>query len=586
VSLEKQIAVVELQARANGLNATLREVRAKFGKFADDVGGMMRRGWSSAFGKGKEKKGPQEGFLRGAGKHAVGNLMASGFERALGAVGNIAKGTLDFEEKLTRLQIQANETPETMRAFATSVREASDATGIGKDKILDGANAFVTLTGKMSIARESAATFAKVAQATGSEVNDIATTGAAAFQNLGIEAKDFEQFFSGMTAQGKMGAVELKDLATELSTIAPQWAQFGSGKGLQGARELGAALQIVKRGFGGDAAETVTGLNNFLTAVTKKSARFRDAGVASFFNVKGGKKELKSVFEIVDLISKSRISKDPEALTKALGSSEAYRAFIQLRDGRKDMQGFVDAAMDGSVIQRDFNTYMESSAGRMSKAMENVKNAIAAAFTPERITAFANAIEGLADNLGPVTDFLGLAADVLGGISGVGKSVRGALSGDVNPFGQNFILDDDKIFTAQGKLVDKSSAEGKAQLEQRRGFGSAVDEIMGKERNERTTKDSIRAAVYASGSENIGRATAGNRYLANVFSSGTEVAEAKEKVFAEDFEKMKKGLLDGLTPLLQQIAQNTGADKEIKVGAEPVVKATKNAPSHRGRVSK
>jgi hypothetical protein len=136
-----------------------------------------------------------------------------------------------------------------MDAFAKSVRSTSSTIGIGAKEILDGAAAYVALTGDMDGAAAMSNTFARVAQATNSQVADIAQTAAALKQQMNIDPAHMEEVFGVLTVQGKKGAIELKDLAAQMSSIAPQWAQFGGGKGVQGVKELGAALQIVKRGL-------------------------------------------------------------------------------------------------------------------------------------------------------------------------------------------------------------------------------------------------------------------------------------------------------------------------------------------------
>lgn len=611
----KETATVEIQAKANGLRAQLREIRAQFSTFADGVGGLMKRGIGAAWkaGFGKKAKGGDEGFFRGAAKTAVGNMMSSGIEKATSKIVEIGSSTLDFEEKLTRLQIQAGETPQVMRAFADSVTKASNETGIGRDKILDGANAFVTLTGDMKTAKESAGLFAKIGQATGTSIDDVAAASAAASQNLGVTSSEFEQLFDTMTGQGKAGAIELKDMAAELSTLAPQWAQFAGGKGLRGARELGAAMQVVKKGFGGDAGETTVGIQNFLTAVQKKGDRFKDLGVGSFFTkTKDGKRDLKGIFEIVDQISKKNLGKDQ--LVKAFGSVEAYRAYLQLRDNREELDKLSDATQYAGTIQRDFNTYMDSSSGKLAKAWENMKNAIASTFTPERIQAFAQAMEDLADKVKPVADFLGKAADALGGLSSVGKKIRGFLDNDDmgNQFGGKDAFDQQRLYLNtnsssgwvrddSGKAFERDSKRGqelveiaKRELANRKGYDAAKGGIMGAEVNERSSKESINAAIdaYYGYGKNLGEKTAGRVYLRNAGFGGTggNVDEEKLNALLQKQGAEKIGTLDDSTrqliALLQQIATNTGAGTEVKVGADPVAKAAKNAPSNRNKVAR
>lgn len=602
------LATIEIQAKSSGLAAQLREARAKLGTFADGVATKFK-GAASKFGGflgnqlfgEKNKKGERGG---GAFQHAVGNLASGAISKVGDYLTDAGKSAFSFQERIERLKIAAGETPEVMNAWAKQMRDASVTTGMNKDQVLGAAEAYVRLTGDVKTARENTLTFAKVAQATGSSAEEIAVTAAAMGQNMKVPAAQFEEMFSALSIQGKAGAIELKDLASELSTIAPQWAQFGKGTGAKGVRELGAAMQIVKKGFGGDAAETTTGLSNFLTAVQKKGKRFGDLGVGSFFTKKG---ELKGVLDIVDQISKKGIRKDK--LITAFGSTEAYRAFIQLRDNRAEVEKLVKASEDGASIQRDFDEYMGSAAGRSTKAWNNVKNAVQDIFTPERLEGFANALEDLASHADEIARAVGAVGTALGALSSFGKSVRGLIGGgNNNPFIAGMGGSQGKVQEQAAYNLAKATHNTEAMKkieelrEKRGGYDRTVEDILGGEKNERTSPESLRRAVMASFSENLGSTTAGNRYLANALGSGQEVADMKDKVSREALLGTGKNIagMFGLNVddkgqaqqarelllLLQKIAANTAAGTDVKVDGDSVAKASKNARSHRGKVAR
>lgn len=378
--MSNPVAIVEIRADSHGLVANLRDARAKFGQWADGVKDDMG------------KRLGKTGILDTAVGTALGNIATGGARRALGFFEDMGKSAFTFSEHLTRLQILANETPASMEELAASIRKTSDATGIGQLEILKGAEAYVALTGDMKSARSEASLFARVAQAENASVGDIAQTAAALSQNLHVMPDEMEAAFSALAVQGKLGAIELKDLATQLSTIAPQWAMFQNGTGARGVRELGAALQIVKRGFGGDASETITGLQSLLTALVKHAGTFQAGGIKVFDTDKNGKKQMRDVFSIIEQIGNSKLMKDPTALEKAFGRVEAYRAFLQLQQNEKELRAIADAGADAGVIQRDLDTYMQSAAGKTTQAWTQLKNQVMAAFTPERIQAFSEAL--------------------------------------------------------------------------------------------------------------------------------------------------------------------------------------------------
>jgi TP901 family phage tail tape measure protein len=401
---------VEVSAHSRSLRARLREARAKFATF----GAELKK---HVFGKELVEKG----FWGKAGAQMVGNLGTNAVMALGGALLDQGKAVMDFEDRLVRLQITARKTPEEMRAFADSVRRSSNETGINATQILAGAQAYVALTGDMDGAAASARQWSRVAQATNSDVKDIAGTAAALKQQMKIEPGQMEAAFAALTIQGKEGAIELKDLAAELSSIAPMWAEFKGGKGLSGLKELGATLQVGKRGFGGDASETVTGLQSLLVAIQKNAKRFESAKIKVFDkDPKTGVKTMRSVLDIVDSIGKSKLVKDPTKLEKAFGRVEAYRFFLQMRNGREDIRKLVEAAGDVGVIGRDLDTYLASPAGKIKQSFEEMKNRIAEAFTPERIEMFAAGMQKVLGFAVSIVDVLGKipdAIDVEGAIS-------------------------------------------------------------------------------------------------------------------------------------------------------------------------
>lgn len=387
-------AEVEISAHSRGLAAKLREARAKFANF----GGELKK---HVFGKELIEKG----FWGKAGAQMVGNLGANVLGAVGGALFDQGKQIFEFEKGLTRLGIAAGKSPEFMRAFANSVRQTSSEVGISANEVLGAARAYVALTGDMDGAAAATRTWARVAQATDSNVADVARTAAALKQNLKIDPRDMEAAFSALATQGKMGAIELRDLAGQLANIAPQWARFKGGTGVGGLKEMGAALQVIKQGFGGDASETVTGLQSMLTAIVKNSHKFKGVKIFEKDPVTGAK-VMRNVLDIVRDIGNSKLAKDPKKLADAFGRVEASRAFEQLSQNKQLLDELIAKSGDTQVIQRDLERYMLSPAGKLERAFEQLKNKIAEAATPERIEAFTEAVIKLADALSAVVGFI------------------------------------------------------------------------------------------------------------------------------------------------------------------------------------
>lgn len=586
-------AKVEITANNRTFLQRLRETRVKAVGFASELR-------NNIFGKDLVKNG----FLSKAGANMVGNLGARGFTAVGDAVMQNAKNIFDFNDALKRLQITANATPEEMNAFAASIRRSSSAVGIDAKQILDGAQAYVALTGDMKGATAATDQWARVAQATGSQVTDIAQTAAALKQQMNIKPEQMEQTFAALTAQGKAGAIELKDLAAQLSSIAPQWAEFAGGKGVEGVKQLGAALQVVKRGFGGDASETVTGLQSLLNAYVKNAARLQKGGVKVFDkDPKTGEKALRNVLDITNDLANSKLAKDPTKLEKALGRVEAYRAYLQLKNNRAELDKLVIAAGDAGIIQRDLDTYMQSSAGRTKSAWESAKNEIAEAFTPERIESLTTAMVAATK----VAAGLGIAvAGIVSGVEAAGRGFAKLLGNETEDDKASRMTQDQR----NARILDVGEAMANADpFDDNYGFGKETPiEYANRIRAQATAKidaEDAKANAIAANAQNgvpfsptIGAdfpmqpgplaAPKGRRPMTKdelqimqvqAVASGDSNTGTQLAVLARAIENLAKSQ----AALNSQLVGQSKAPVNFSIGSDPVMTATRNAPQNARR---
>lgn len=354
---------------------------------------------------------------------SFGNKAAAWTGGKLGAAGAVgmAAGALgfdaamDFEKSLTRYQIATDSTDASIAQMRESLSQLSRESGLNRSELLSGASAYVALTGDADGARASIATFAKVANATGASLADVAATGAALRDNLGIDPKDFEAGFSALHVQGKAGAVELRELATELAGVAPSFAAFKNGTGTDGLVEMGAALQVVRKGFG-STSQAATGLRSMMVAVQRNADKFARAGVRVFDrDPKTGRKALRDFSDIVDAIGSSKLAEDPSLLIDAFGSDEAKRAYDQLSKNRDLLDDLIGKSKDKGAIDRDAQKYLTSPAAKVSKVWNDLKLRIAEVFTPERIEQFAGALGKIVSTTAEIISGLEWIAALMGG---------------------------------------------------------------------------------------------------------------------------------------------------------------------------
>lgn len=405
-------ASVTIGGDSRELNRELDKTESRMGAFGKRLGKSV----ASAFGK--------VGSFLSRSLDPIGrgwDLMMSG-----------ADEVRELETGIARMAIAQGKSVDEMRDYRKILDDVSGETGIARTELLRGASAYQALTGDTVGGTKALRTFARVAQATGSAVEDVATTGAALTQNLGVAPEDLERAFGILNTQGKAGAIELRDLAGEMASLTPQFTRFAGGKGLAGMQEMGSAAQIIRRNFS-SASEAGTGFRSLMTSIVRNAKKLERAGVKVFDkNPKTGKKTLRSFSSIIESIGRSKLMKDPTKLTDALGSSEAERALSALTGNWTAFTSLVKAGGEDS-IGKDLATYLESPAGKLETSMNNMKRAAAEAFTPERIERFAELIDQAAGAMARLSSAIGTAWD------GINEGARSVFGNDVGLFNDDIM---------------------------------------------------------------------------------------------------------------------------------------------------
>jgi TP901 family phage tail tape measure protein len=331
-----------------------------------------------------------------------GNMLSGGFNAITGGISDAAGGVIDFERSLVRLQIAGNSTPESMNAVRDSIRAISRDTGIASADILKAASSYVAITGDADGAKNAMATFAKVAVATGSTAEATSAVAASMRQNLKIDPKDFEQGFSILNTQAKAGAIELADLNQQMASVAPGFQDFAGAKSLSGLAEMGAALQVVRQNFG-DTAEAMTGFRGMTTELQRHMKELKRAGV-DIIDPKTGK--MRDFLEIMTEISKNAKLMKTGGLLGVLGEEKAVRATRAVLDNLEFVKRLKEDGMHSDSISADALAYQASTAGKLDKTFNQLRETAAQLFTPDRIKAFADGMQGIADAAGGIVSAL------------------------------------------------------------------------------------------------------------------------------------------------------------------------------------
>lgn len=185
------------------------------------------------------------------------------------------RNTADLELRLTRLGIQAEISQKQVNGLNNEIYRISQLRdiNINPDELLSAVEKIVSKTGNLEFAQENLKNLAYTISATGAAGNDVGAMAADLFEKFNI--KDANQMIAtlGMLVnQGKAGAFELRDLATQGERVTAAYGQMGR-TGVEAAAEMGAMLQMARKATGSP-EQAATALEAFirnLNAVEKRS---------------------------------------------------------------------------------------------------------------------------------------------------------------------------------------------------------------------------------------------------------------------------------------------------------------------------
>ena len=355
--------------------------------------------------------------LKETGKSA-GKKLGGGFRTALGSIAtfgtvgglaSIGKEALDFERSFTRLDIQAGKGFDAS-AFRSSIDDISMSMGVGKTQVLGMATAIVNLEGAAGLTTEKLDVLTRASVATGSSMEDMAGIGFALRNAFDIkEADELEASLSRLINIGKQGSVPLNELNAVLQQQATTFAKV-SAAGAEGAAQFAALVQVGRKGAG-SASEVGTQIKALIDNLATAAPKLKAFGVNVQTVGKDGVKNFKPIGTILDDIGKSRLMKDETLLARVFGSSEARKLLQTVKANRAEFDGLIESSRGALDVQQDSDKFLQSSAGRVDKALIKIKASFQEAFTVDRIEQVVEVAEILADVIGFATEHVwGLVA--------------------------------------------------------------------------------------------------------------------------------------------------------------------------------
>lgn len=380
------------------------------------------------------------GELKGFAIGAAATTIAAG----VGITTMAAREALQMREVVNRLSISARGAGEEAVDPAQLQREfqqtAIKTPGIKAIDVAAAVQGFVTKTGRLDVARQQQGVFATVASATGGRIEDIADAAADLFQKFDITSmEDMADALAALTFQGKAGAFELKDAASQFARLSSAASRFGLGKGTQSVRVLGGLTQIARSATGSpeQAATAIEAMfRQFTAASTQKEFRkigvnvfkdkkqtqardIRDLLVETISKSQGNLTTLGHIFGeegirgISPLISTFNQAKEQAKTTGVKG--EAEQTAFAVAALRKSINDAIDAPGDFAELQKDAAQAQQDASAKVTAAWEKIVAGIGEKALPaiaelaDKLTESPDAIDALVGTIEVVIDtFQGL----------------------------------------------------------------------------------------------------------------------------------------------------------------------------------
>lgn len=390
----------------------------------------------------------------GVGRAAVGAAfgLGSSMVRGMGVetdAGAIFKQNVDMEtlaSKLSNQGYQAGDArngtridPNTLMQEALAVGKA---TGTDANDALEGLTKFVDTTGDLTTARAAFKDLAVLSKATGTNLEDMLQAAgqvSVALGDIPNKGEAINAVMRSFAGQGKLGAVEVKDLAVQMAKISASAGSFGGSRSNTLAT-LGALAQN-SRAMGGSvsAAGAATSVASFVSMLTTKrrAEEFEKATGAKTFDKKTGL--LRDPQQIIQE-ALAKVGMDPIKMKTIFASQQGARAMMgfaniyrQAGGGEKgaaavdaEFARLKNAAVSEAEIMESFNRAMRTSASQAdvfnnavrSSALE-MQNSLKPAIV-ELAPVVAKAVSDLS---GLITTIVGHDAATRAEVTGAAASV-------------------------------------------------------------------------------------------------------------------------------------------------------------------
>lgn len=394
--------------RETALKARQEDEARKLGKKPDPKGGKGGKG-------GKDEMSTWDIIRYGA----VGSYGARAANAAVDIVKDAYRSVADLQEAANRTSINARGAGAAYVDPADLIKDAQAAAlgspGQKAAEIMQAMQSFVSMTGELETGRQSAATFATVASATGSNIGDVSKAAASIYNQFGLKTNaEMQDVLAALTFQGKQGAFELSDAAAQFQRLAAAGASFGL-TGAKGVKTIGGLAQIARTGTG-SAEQTTTAIENIFSNLIAKSKILKGQGV-NVFDKSGKTRDVTDVLiESIVKAGKGNFEKKGQILQQVFGDqgirgvrpllakyqaefqgvrnrggSEAEATAAGMKRLRDEIEKSVNAPGAWDEVQKDAAQAQKDISAQTTRAFEQVQAAITKGAMPA-LGAFSDAL--------------------------------------------------------------------------------------------------------------------------------------------------------------------------------------------------
>ena len=405
----------------------------------------------------------------------MNSSLGTVFNRTTGILGSVGlavsgKSIADLETRMTRLRLQAGVSKAEMAKLNKELFKISQQRdiNIAPDELISAIEKIVGKTGDLQFAVDNMQNLAYAISATGAAGEDVGAMGADLMEKFGIkDQQEIIKTLGLLVNQGKAGAFELRDLATQGERVTAAYASTGR-QGREAVAEMGALLQMTRKATGGP-EQTATALEalirNFNDPMKRKI--LLDSGIRLMDPE--DPKRMRSVIEISkDII---RVTKGDRSKIGLAVDQEGIRALTAMMieynqtGGFKSIDEFLTTSSDPQTLLDDSKEVAQT----FNSAMTSLRTA----FMYFANTNLAGPIQTLADalnSLDPETlqQILSYGGTALGGLAAVwaGSKVIGMGASFLSLFGKK-----SGVGSALGGLAGLSSMSNPLPVFVVNGFG-------------------------------------------------------------------------------------------------------------------